>query len=890
MFDEMHEIGGQLALKWARQGPQAPLDVGGDVTRLALDTPALCSMGFRFNSYYRQDLHPFIQAMNEVMDAAAQRTNRFMPSVFYHSTNCRFKENIRLLRSTAREVVDSRSLAADSGAVTLEHVSKLKYITALIRETMRLNAPITAFAREAVGDQIIGGKYLVKKDTQVVCFLTRSQSDPVIWGPDANVFRPERMLEANFDRMQKEYPHCWAPFGTGLRACIGRPFAWQEMVLALAVLLQNFNFITQNPAYTLRLAQSLTIKPKDLYLRAISREGLAPAQLEARLAGAFGGAGAGGTTASPLGSPSSSPQAESALPTGRKVAIYYGSNSGTCEFMAQRLASDAKDHGYTACVDILDAAKEALPTGCPVVIIAASYEGQPTHNASHFVNWIQNLEDDKKLEGARYAVWGCGAGSGGYSPGKTRSLSDGAHGDHQCNAKDRDMFSDFETWEDHTLWPAIKQHFGESAAGSEDTSPTVQATITTPRPSDLRQDVQESLVLDARRLSKKDDAGAGGKRHLEIQLPSGCTYAAGDYLAVLPHNPKETVGRVMRRFRLAWDAHISIASPHPTTLPTNVSLPVSEVLGSYVELNQVATKRNIITLGQFADGEIKEKISRLATDGFEDEIRSRYLSVLGILEQFADIHIPFGCFLSMLPPMRVRQYSISSSPLANPGTLTLTYSVLDAPAYSGVGRHVGAASLYLSGLLPGDRIQASVRAAAGGFRLPLEPAKTPIVCIAAGTGVAPFRAFVQERWVLCTTKKQELAPALLFYGCRDAADDDLYRDEFDAWERAGAVTVYRAYSRRRGGATDDEGEAADGCRYVQERLWRERAAVGALWRREARFYVCGATRMAQAVKGVLVRIVQTESGRGGGPAMTEEEAARWFDTHRNERFATDVFD
>ncbi|KAK8033991.1 Bifunctional P-450:NADPH-P450 reductase [Apiospora rasikravindrae] len=947
MFDEMHEIASQLALKWARQGPHEPLDVSGDMTRLALDTVALCSMGFRFNSYYRQDLHPFIKAMNEVLDAAAHRTNRFMPSVFYYSANHKFKENIKLLRSAAREVVDSRRLVADdagaerkdllnamlvgvdhktgrkmsdesiidnlitflvaghettagtlsfvlynvvkypevcrkaqrevddvvgTGAVTLDHVSKLKYITALIRETMRLNAPITAFAREAVCDQIIGGKYLVKKDTQVVCFLTRSQSDPVIWGPDANEFKPERMLDANFDRMQKEYPHCWAPFGTGLRACIGRPFAWQEMVLALAVMLQNFNFVMHNPAYTLRLAQSLTIKPKDLYLRAISREGLSPAQLEARLAGVFGGAGAGGTIFSPSGT--SSPKFESTLPTGRKIAIYYGSNSGTCEFMAQRLASDAKAHGYMACVDILDAAKEAVPTGCPVVIIAASYEGQPTHNASHFVNWIQNLEE-KKLEGARYAVWGYGHSDWAETYQKVPGLIDttlerlGAvrmvpMG--TTNAKDRDMFSDFETWEDHTLWPAIKQRFGESAS-SEDTSPTVQVSFTTPRASNLRQDVKESLIVDARSLTKKDDVAAGGKRHLEIQLPSGCTYSAGDYLAVLPHNPKETVGRVMRRFHLSWDAHISIESSHPTTLPTNVSLPVSEVLGSYVELNQVATKRNITTLSQLADGEIKKKLLRLNTETFEDEVRSKYLSVLGILEQFLDLHIPFGCFLSMLPRMRVRQYSISSSPLASPGRLTLTYSVLDAPAYSGVGRHVGAASSYLSGLLPGDRIQASVRAAAGGFHLPLESAKTPIICIAAGTG------------------EQKLAPALLFYGCRDPTDDDLYRDEFDSWERAGAVAVYRAYSRR---GTD---ETAEGCRYVQDRIWRERAAVGELWRRDARIYICGASKMAQAAKGVLVRIVQAESEKdGSGRAMTEEEAAQWFDKHRNERFATDVFD
>lgn len=114
MFDEMHEVASQLALKWARQGPQEPLDMSGDMTRLTLDTVALCSMGFRFNSYYRQDLHPFIKAMNEVLDAAGRRSNRFMPSVFYHSSNRKYKENIKLLRSTAKEVVDARKSADGS--------------------------------------------------------------------------------------------------------------------------------------------------------------------------------------------------------------------------------------------------------------------------------------------------------------------------------------------------------------------------------------------------------------------------------------------------------------------------------------------------------------------------------------------------------------------------------------------------------------------------------------------------------------------------------------------------------------------------------------------------------------------------------------------------------
>ncbi|KAK8119359.1 Bifunctional P-450:NADPH-P450 reductase [Apiospora kogelbergensis] len=939
MFGEMHEIASQLALKWARQGPHEPIDVGTDMTRLALDTVALCSMGFRFNSYYRQDLHPFIQAMNEVLEASALRTNRFMPSVFYHSANRKFKDNIKFLRSTAREVVDARRLAGGSserkdllnamlvghdpktgrmmtdesiidnlitflvaghettagtlsftlhnvvkypevcrkaqqevddvvgtGIVTLEHVPKLKYLSALIRETMRLNAPITAFARESIGDQILGGKYLIKKDTQIVCFLTRSQSDPVIWGPDADEFKPERMLDANFDRMQKDFPHCWAPFGTGLRACIGRPFAWQEMILALAVLLQNFNLVMHNPSYTLSIAQGLTIKPKDFHVRAISREGLTPAQLEARLAGVYSGGGS--TSPSPTGSSSNGVAGidkNVAQSMGRKIAIYYGSNSGTCEFMAQRLASAAQVHGYVASIDILDTAKEALPTGIPMVIITASYEGQPTYNASHFVNWIENL-GGKKLEGVTYAVWGCGHSDWAETYQRVPSLIDstletlgasrmvpmGA-----SNAKDRDMFSDFETWEDQTLWPAIKKQFGGSE--SAEAAPAVQVAFSTPRRSDLRQDVQESLIVDARSLTKCTD-GLGGKRHLTIQLPSGSTYSAGDYLAVLPHNSKEVVGRVMRRFHLAWDAHVTIQSSYPTTLPTNVSLPVSEVLDSYVELNQVATKRNISDISQFADdSQVKEKILLLSTDSFEDEVRSKNMSVLGILEGFLDLPIPFGCFLSMLPPMR---------------------RILASDATSERHRHT----------LPvySQATESKHRCATPreGSASPLEPTKTPIVCIAAGTGVAPFRAFLQERWLLSTAgggQKKNLAPALLFYGCRDPAVDDLYRDELDEWERAGVVAVYRAHSRRT--------EASHGCRYVQDRLWRERQAVGELvWRRDARIYICGATKMAQAAKEVLVRILQDESERMMGQRMTEQEAVEWFDKNRNERFATDVFD
>ncbi|RYP42696.1 hypothetical protein DL767_000065 [Monosporascus sp. MG133] len=960
MFDEMHEVASQLALKWARQGPAQPIDVGEDLTRLTLDTVALCSMGFRFNSYYRESLHPFIKAMYAVLKEAGMKTMRILPSIFYQSEDRKYHENIKLLRSTAREVLDSRKALPEgadtrkdllsamlrgvdpktgrkmtdesiidnlitflvaghettaatfqftlynlvkhpdtyrkvqqevdavvgTGAITLEHIPKLKYLAAVLRETLRQNAPISAIAREAFKDEIIGGKYKVKAGTQIVCLLAKSQSDPVVYGPTANEFVPERMLDENFERIQKEFPHSWSPFGSGMRSCIGRPFAWQELMLAFAILLQNFNFVMENPSYTLRIAQTLTIKPKDFYVRAIPRDGLTPSQLEARLASAYHGAGVASNPASKSNRAKSSPDADEQVEVnmGKKVAIYYGSNAGTCEFMAQRLASDSAAHGFQASVDPLDAAKEDLPTNIPVVIIASSYEGQPPQNASHFVSWIESLKDSE-LKDVSYAVWGCGHSDWvktyQHVPKFIDDTLDRLGGQRlvpmgSTDAKQRDMFSDFEAWEDETLWPAIKKRFGSSDC--EGTSTGFKVSFSTPRVSSLRQDVKEALVVDARSLTN-GNAGEE-KRHLEIQLPTDWVYSAGDYLAVLPHNPQEIVGRVMRRFNLAWDAHVSIQASGPTTLPTNVSIPVSDVLNSYVELGQTATKRDVSSLSELAkDEQLKRKLQHLATDGFEQEVRAKRLSVLDILEQFPGLLIPFHHFLSFLPPMRVRQYSISSSPLAKVGRSTLTYAVLDEPSFSGVGRHVGVASSYLSGLRAGDKVQVAIRTAAGGFHLPLEANKTPLICIAAGTGLAPFRAFIQERAVL-HGNGQPLAPAVLFYGCRNPEADDLYRDEFDEWEKAGVVTVFRAYSRKP--------DASNGCKYVQDRLWRERETVGELWSKDARIYVCGSNKVAESAQEILVQIVKEESGRKG-QHMTNQEAVEWFEKHRNERFVTDVF-
>lgn len=109
MFDEMYDIASQLALKWARFGENQPIMVTNDFTRLTLDTLALCSMNFRFNSFYSPTLHPFIEAMGNFLTESGARTRRLpLPSIFFRRDDEDFERNIRVLRDTAKNVLATR--------------------------------------------------------------------------------------------------------------------------------------------------------------------------------------------------------------------------------------------------------------------------------------------------------------------------------------------------------------------------------------------------------------------------------------------------------------------------------------------------------------------------------------------------------------------------------------------------------------------------------------------------------------------------------------------------------------------------------------------------------------------------------------------------------------
>ena len=623
----------------------------------------------------------------------------------------------------------------------------------------------------------------------------------------------------------------------------------------------------------MKVKQSLTIKPDGFYMRATLRDDLTATILQNLLTSS------GDEVHSAIDE--GIRRTDTGLASGEPMTIIYGSNTGTCQSLAQKLSVEARRYGYHADVREMNAAVGVLPKDQPVVVVTASYEGQPPDNADQFVAWLETLTAGQSLEGVQYAVFGCGHSDwkdtfhrvpklvddllekrGGKRLAE-RGLTDAAHGD---------IFSDFDTWTDHTFWPSFASETGGKAV-----SAALEVEMSTQnRSSYLRQDVQAGTVVDSRILTAPSEPE---KRHLEIKLPEGMAYGTGDYLAILPLNPPESVSRVLKHFQIRQDTTISIKPGAATFLPTGVTLSVVDLLKGFVELGLPATKKDLQACIAVTrnNGDKAALTTLLGKKGFSEMLEQK-VSLLDLLRKYHSIKLPFGTFVSMLPPLRPRHYSISSSPLQDPATCVLTYSIINEVAKSGMGRYIGVTSAYLASLKPGDEALVSVRATNKFFHLPAD-SDTPIVMFGAGTGLAPFRGFVQERATQLAAGRN-LAPALLFMGCRSSTKDRLYAEEMDAWAKAGAVDVRYAFSQ--------EPENSEGCKYVQERLLKDKEDVLRLWRAGAKVFTCGGPQVSSRI-GDAAKAVLLESAKERGEKMTEEQVEEWFRQRRNERYVVDVF-
>jgi cytochrome P450 / NADPH-cytochrome P450 reductase len=239
-----------------------------------------------------------------------------------------------------------------------------------------------------------GGKYMLQPDDHFMILLGRSQRDASAYGADSLEFKPERMLDEEFEKLP---PGVWRPFGNGVRGCIGRGFAWQEALLIVAMILQNFDVRMDDPSYQLHIKQTLTVKPKDFYIKATLRQGITSTELDKSIH-------SGGQR---MSTHTLTPSHDTSSDAGKPMSIFYGSNTGTCQALAQRLATEAAGFGFHPAIEDMDTASGKLPTKGPVVIITASYEGQPPDNAARFIAWLEKCNGDE-VKGVEYAVFGCG--------------------------------------------------------------------------------------------------------------------------------------------------------------------------------------------------------------------------------------------------------------------------------------------------------------------------------------------------------------------------------------------------------------------------------------------------------------------------------------------------
>ena len=283
------------------------------------------------------------------------------------------------------------------------------------------------------------------------------------------------------------------------------------------------------------------------------------------------------------------------------------------------------------------------------------------------------------------------------------------------------------------------------------------------------------------------------------------SYHAGDHLGVLPRNRPAAVRRVLDRFGLYADSRAIIRRDEPGTthLPLGVPVRVADVIAEDIELQDTATRGQVRTLvDQTSCPPERAALGALAGDDEAAEARYRaevlagHLSVLDLLEQFPACELSFEEFLGMLPHLRPRYYSISSSPMANERVASITVAVVDVPARSGRGRYAGVASSYLADLAPGDEIYGFVRDPGTAFRPPADP-RTPMIMVGAGTGLAPFRGFLQERAAL-KDRGHEVGPSLLFFGCRSHEHDFLYEDELRDDDARGLTRLITAFLRLAG--------------------------------------------------------------------------------------------
>ncbi|MEW8333992.1 MAG: flavodoxin domain-containing protein [Candidatus Thiodiazotropha sp.] len=533
------------------------------------------------------------------------------------------------------------------------------------------------------------------------------------------------------------------------------------------------------------------------------------------------------------------------------LTILYATHGGNARGVAEALADGARAWGLAPRLVAAEGyrARDLTKERLLVVVISTQGEGEPPEGAFELFRYLKGNKAPQ-LDGLKYAVFGLGDSSYEHFCQAAKELDALLQG---CGAQAllQRIDADVDFQRQSTAWQ------GEVLRAVEQLQPSDQARIiplqrgTTAGIRYDRNHPFQSELLERRRITTTD--ALSEVHHLALEIdPQAISYRPGDALGVLFRNDPAVVEEILSHTRLSGDTRVKLGDDELT---------LTQALIERLELTQLHPR--LVKAWAALSGD--RELSALSEDG---EGLRRFVQGLQLIDllQAYPVELDGQGVVNLLHPRQPRLYSIASSQAAYEDEVHLAVSTL---RYRGHGReHLGGASGYLTRrLVAGERLGVYV-AENNGFRLP-QSGDTPIIMVGAGTGIAPYRAFLQAR---------EAAGAggdgWLIYGNRHFHRDFLYQADWLNYRKAGLLKrISLAFSR--------DGKERT---YVQARLYEERAELYRWLRQGAHLYVCGGVAMEQGVRQALQAIAQDQGG------LDEAAAIEYIESLREQgRYQRDVY-